>query len=51
MFDIYESERSSIDSLDRGTSPNGSSFDTLLSDDSVRSDSAVNFAPVLSIVV
>lgn len=41
----YESKRAYNDSLDRENSPDGSSFDAFLSDNNVRSDCALNFAP------
>lgn len=45
VSDSSELERAYSDSLDRENSPDGSSLDALLSDNDVRSDCALNFAP------
>lgn len=49
VLDSFESEQLSNGSLDKETSPDGSSFNSLLSDDGAMSDRIVNYAPNPSI--
>lgn len=51
VSNIFELEMAYGDSLDKETSPDGSSHDTLISENHIRSNHAINYVLVPSVVV